>query len=152
MPAVDSGPLAGFYLPDHDGGSILNLMASLVSGRGGTSPHRPLHHLAIERVAEARHVVYLLVDGLGERQLERYVGERGLGGRFFGKHPFEPISTVFPATTAAAVTTFATGASPLEHGVLGWYLHLPDLGVVSTILLLLAFALAIVYRLVLLVL
>jgi hypothetical protein len=42
------------------------------------------------------------------------------------------MSTVFPSTTAAAVTTFDTGASPTEHGILSWYLSLPDLGVVST--------------------
>src|SRR5690606_27299275 len=37
-------------------------------------------------------------------------------------------------TTAAAVTTFDTGASPHEHGILSWFLHLPDVGCVSTVL------------------
>ncbi|MCF7837492.1 MAG: alkaline phosphatase family protein, partial [Candidatus Marinimicrobia bacterium] len=54
--------------------------------------------------------------------------------RFFGLHPWRPLSTVCPATTAAAVTTFATGASPREHGITGWHVNLPDLGLVSTIL------------------
>jgi hypothetical protein len=39
-----------------------------------------------------------------------------------------------PATTAAAITTFSTGATPAEHGILGWHLHLADLGLVGTIL------------------
>jgi hypothetical protein len=33
------------------------------------------------------------------------------------------------------VTTLATGASPAEHGIIGWHLNLGDLGLVSTILL-----------------
>ena len=38
------------------------------------------------------------------------------------------------ATTAAVVTTLATGSSPAEHAILGWHLHLNDLGLDATIL------------------
>jgi predicted AlkP superfamily pyrophosphatase or phosphodiesterase len=75
----------------------------------------------------------LVLDGLGVEQLEQYRKRHAAPG-FFKTVPFRTISTVCPATTAAAVTTFATGASPSEHGVLGWYLNLHDLGLVSTIL------------------
>ncbi len=78
-------------------------------------------------------MVYLVIDGLGEEQLLRFLGSGKRRG-FLGRHLHRVITTVSPATTAAAVTTFATGASPAEHGVLGWFLHLPDLGLVSTIL------------------
>lgn len=123
----------GFCLPDYEGGSIVNLLASIIRSRGGRSPHADLRILPARALAGARKVVYLVVDGLGEDQLRRFL-KGGRGREFFGAHTHRTITTVFPATTAAAVTTFGTGASPAEHGILGWFLHLHDLGLVSTIL------------------
>jgi hypothetical protein len=74
-----------------------------------------------------------VLDGLGLAQLGRHLAAGG-GRRFFATHPHQGITTVFPATTAAAVTTFDSGASPTEHGILSWFLHLPDLGTVATVL------------------
>ncbi|MGD9612877.1 MAG: alkaline phosphatase family protein [Kiritimatiellia bacterium] len=58
----------------------------------------------------------------------------GKGRKFFALHPWQKITTACPATTAAVVTTLATGSSPTEHAILGWHLNLPDLGMVGTIL------------------
>ncbi len=133
MPHVEHGPLAGNLLPDYDGGSTVNLMASLIAARGGTSPHAPLDDLDISPLQQADTLLYLVLDGLGLHQLRRHL-DQGYGKRFFARHPHRRITTVFPATTAAAVTTFDTGSSPTEHAVLSWYLNLPDLGVLSTVL------------------
>lgn len=133
MPFVERGPLAGNYAPDYDGRSTVNLLSSLVRARGGRSPHAELEGLPSSELASADTILYLVLDGLGSHQLRRHLA-RGRGRAFFAQHPFRDISTVFPATTAAAVTTFDTGASPTEHGILSWYLHLPDLGCVSTVL------------------
>lgn len=134
MPPILKGPLAGCYKPDYTGGSVINLLSSVIRSRGGRSPHAELNGLPARELRGARHVIYLLVDGLGEAQLARRLAA-GRGRAFFARHPRQIITTVFPATTAAAVTTFGTGASPAEHGVLGWHLHLHDLGLVATILL-----------------
>lgn len=133
MPRVEQGPLAGNLLPDYEGGSTVNLMATLIEARGGHSPHVPLRDLDPTPLREADTLLYMVVDGLGLHQLRRHL-DQGLGKRFFARHNHRPMTTVFPATTAAAVTTFDTGASPTEHGILSWYLHLPDLGVLSTVL------------------
>ncbi|HWB80468.1 MAG TPA: alkaline phosphatase family protein [Nannocystaceae bacterium] len=133
MPVLRDGPLAGCYLPDYGGGSIVELLASIIVSRGGSSPHRELAVLPASRIAGARCLLYLVVDGLGLAQLQRHLS-RGEGKRFFAAHHHDAISTVFPATTAAAVTTFDTGASPTEHGILSWYLHLPDHGCIATVL------------------
>jgi hypothetical protein len=134
MPRITRGPLEGFYLPDYDGGSVVNLVASIVRSRGGRSPHRELRSLPARALKRARTVIYLLLDGVGITQLE-YLLAAGKGKAFFAAHPYQAISTVFPATTASAVTTFATGATPAEHGITGWFVNLHDLGLVSTILL-----------------
>lgn len=119
--------------PDYDGGSILNLMSSLIRGRGGRSPHRPLAGLPPARIRPYRKVVLLLLDGLGAKQLHRFI-LAGKGRKFLALHPWQKITTACPATTAAVVTTLATGSSPAEHAILGWHLHLPDLGMDGTIL------------------
>lgn len=133
MPLLERGPLAGFYLPDYGGGSILNLLGSVIRALGGRSPHPPLDGLPPEALDPAERIVCAIVDGLGVEQLARHA-EEGRGKGFLARTPHRTISTVFPATTAAAITTFTTGASPAEHGILGWHLHLADLGLVCTIL------------------
>jgi len=125
MPNVIEGPLEGLYFPDHPDATIVNLMASIIIGRGGHSPHSPLLELPPERLADARHLLCIAVDGLGEEQLESYLATHS-GSPFFATHARSVLSTVFPPTTASAVTTFLTGASPTEHAILGWYLNLPD--------------------------
>lgn len=117
--------------PDYAGGGLLNLMASIIIGRGGQSPHRTLVGLPPEDIRRWPKLALLVIDGLGADQLHDFV-TRGKGPRFFARHPWQVISTVCPATTAAAVTTLATGSAPLEHAMLGWHQLFSDLGMVAT--------------------
>jgi len=122
----------GFVFPDYAGGSLLNLMSSIVRARGGRSPHPPLRDFAVPSAAASPRLVLVVLDGLGEQQLADYLARRKTPSPFFGRFPHRVATTVCPATTAAAVTTFATGGSPAEHALLGWHVHFPDLGMVAT--------------------
>lgn len=133
MPKLTEGPLQGLYFPDYPTATLVNLMASVIVARGGTSPHRPLAAAPPERLAEPRHLLCIVVDGLGAAQLADYLA-RCPGSPFFGVHAHTTLSSLFPATTASAITTFLTGATPAEHAILGWHLNLPDLGLTSTVL------------------
>lgn len=133
MARIESGPLRGFYRPDYEGRSLVNLMASVIRARGGESAHRGLGQAWEQVLAKPRHVVLVVVDGLGLAQREAYL-DAVTDSPFLGQHTPHELSSVFPATTAAAVTTLMSGASPAEHGILGWFLNLHDLGVVSAIL------------------
>ncbi|GAB4353373.1 MAG: alkaline phosphatase family protein [Gammaproteobacteria bacterium] len=133
MAEITSGPLRGFYRPDYEGASLVNLMATLIRARGGDSPHPGLDDGWQQRLSRPRHLVLLIVDGLGLEQRQRYLAQTE-HSPFLGERSPLALSSVFPATTAAAVTTLMTGASPAEHGILGWFLNLHDLGVVSAIL------------------
>jgi hypothetical protein len=44
------------------------------------------------------------------------------------------ITSVFPSTTAAAITTSYTGCTPLEHGLTGWFTYLGEAGCVAAAL------------------
>lgn len=119
--------------PHYNGSNILNLMATIIKSRGGRTPHRALTGLPPAALRPYRKIVLLLLDGLGANQLHQFI-LRGEGRHFLALHPWQKLTTACPATTAAVVTTLATGASPTEHAILGWHLHLPDLGLVGTIL------------------
>ena len=61
------------YLPNYRDGSIVNLMQSILSGLdapGAGGVHGHLADLEPEEVADARHVVLLVIDGLGQAQLD----------------------------------------------------------------------------------
>ena len=101
-------------LPDFDGGCLSNLVPALL-GRGDppAAPWLP------GPVAGARQVVLLVLDGLGSEQLAPRAAlaptlASGQGG---------VITSVAPSTTAAALTSLATGLPPAVHGVVGYRLQ-----------------------------
>jgi len=102
--------------PDYSGNGFVNLVASLVEARGGAPRHPPLAGLPVPEIRSARNVVFLIVDGLGDN----YLKANGTGGHI-ARHRRGAISAVFPSTTASAITTSFTGATPLEHGLTGWF-------------------------------
>jgi predicted AlkP superfamily pyrophosphatase or phosphodiesterase len=110
-------------LPDYHGGSLVNLMASITQACGGKPLHPPLQDVPLEN---ARNIVLLIIDGLGDNYLRR----RGAGGEL-ARRRRSAITSVFPSTTASAITTSYTGATPLEHGLTGWYTYFGDAGYVA---------------------
>ncbi len=121
--------MSAFMKPHYQGGSLVNLMSSLAQGLGGRdNGHPPLTALSPRRVRRARRVVLLLIDGLGQRLLER----RGSG--ILARHHHAVLTSVFPTTTASAITTLLTGQAPQQHGVTGWFTYLRELGAVWTVL------------------
>ena len=115
--------------PDYSGGSLVNLMSSIVAARGGGALHAPLKNLQLEELREARNLVLLIVDGLGDNYLVR----RGAGGEL-ARRRRGALTSVFPSTTASAITTSYTGRTPLEHGLTGWYAYFGEAGCVSAVL------------------
>lgn len=117
-------------LPDYHGGSLANLMASLRAALGEPSPvYPPLRDLQPEEIAGARNVVLLAADGLGDGML------RSLGqGSVLERHRRGTMTSVFPSTTASAVTTFMTGEAPQQHGLTGWFTYLSEVGSVVAVL------------------
>jgi predicted AlkP superfamily pyrophosphatase or phosphodiesterase len=112
--------------PDYDGGSLVNLMASITLSRGGKALHAPLKNFDSTRT---RNVVLLIIDGLGDRLLARRAAGGELARRRRGS-----MTSVFPSTTASAITTSYTGRTPLEHGLTGWFTYFSEAGCVAAAL------------------
>jgi hypothetical protein len=114
---------------DYDGGGAANLMASLrqaLAPRMGNGTLATCRWLQPEEVAACRHVVLLVVDGLGLHQLRRHAPDG-----FLATHCRGSMSAVFPSTTASAITTFVSAEVPAVHGLLGWHTWLPSIGVIA---------------------
>jgi hypothetical protein len=66
----------------------------------------------------------LVLDGMGAELLASLKES----APFLEAHQQRVITSVYPSTTAAAVTSLMSGMTPLEHGALGWSLYLKELG------------------------
>ena len=98
-------------VPDFAGPCLANVVPALLAG-AGTEPPAWLPAPA----AHARQVVLLVLDGLGWEQL----GARAALAPALASGTGGPITSVAPSTTAAALTSLATGLPPAVHGVVGY--------------------------------
>lgn len=69
------------------------------------------------------HVILLLVDGLGYRQLERHAE---LAPALSTMREFGPLTAPFPATTAVSLTSLGTGLMPGMHGIVATSFRLEE--------------------------
>jgi hypothetical protein len=116
-------------LPDYRDGSIVNLMQSIVSGLGSGGPNHDYAPLALaseKQFADSRKVVLLVIDGLGHDFLVESAADGAMGEHLRGR-----MTSVFPSTTATAITTFLTGAAPQQHALTGWYMWFKEIGLVA---------------------
>ncbi len=124
----------GFVNPVYDGGSIANVPGTVAALLGvpfsGLAPvgeelWRPLGR-------DVRRVVTLLIDAMGwnliEQEMETLrpiLAQATAVGR---------LTSIFPSTTVAALSSLWTGAAPIQHGLVGLRLFLPEFGAVGQFL------------------
>ncbi len=122
------------HLPDYHGGSIVNLMRSIeraLDARpcAAAAAYPELDALPAAALAGARNIVLLIIDGLGYD----YLGSAGADSAL-ARHLKARLTSVFPSTTATAVTSFLTGVGPQQHALTGWHAWLRELGSVTATL------------------
>lgn len=96
--------------------SIVNLSCSIQQYYGITPLHDTLPQIDEILSHNHRHVVVILLDGLGMNILRDNLTYRD----FLPRHLLTDYSSVFPSTTVASTTSFLSGKTPIEHGWLGW--------------------------------
>ncbi len=120
---------APMIMPDYCGGSIVNLMSSVARAfEAADELYPPLRALPPESLTN-RNIVLLVIDGLGHDNLIAHCRDGALV-----RHLKDRITSVFPATTATAVTTFLTGTAPQQHGVTGWFTYFREIAAVLAVL------------------
>jgi hypothetical protein len=107
--------------------SIVNLASSILKAFGVDSSYSTLSEL--DDLKKYNNIILLLVDGLGYEYIQKYGKNSELD-----KHCLKKITSVFPSTTACAVTALETGVAPQQHGITGWFMFLKEIGILAKIL------------------
>lgn len=98
-------------IPDYTGANLCGIVPGALLHPPGRRPD-----WFPEPLRDATSVVLLLIDGLGWNQLST---RRHLTPTLSAMNG-GPVTTVAPSTTASALTSLSTGATPLEHGIVGY--------------------------------
>lgn len=115
---------------DYTGGGLFNLMQSIAQACGvPANGFAQCSVLPAAKLTETRHIVLIVIDGLGLPALARLPETSRLRRHLIGS-----LSSVFPSTTASAITTFMTGLAPSQHGLTGWHVRLEEIGQTLAIL------------------
>lgn len=104
--------------------STLNVIATIIKHF-----NVPSSYDSVKVVEEAlnkgyKNVLFMIFDGMGKDALEHNLKP----GDFLLRHMIHEVTSVYPSTTTAAMTSYYTGLSPNEHGWHGWFLYFKEYG------------------------
>ena len=95
-------------LPDYEN-SILNLINSILHYYHVETKYKGIDILDKKLEKKYKNIVLIILDGMGENILNR-ISPNG----FLKKHQERKITSVYPSTTTAAMTTYYSGKPPIE--------------------------------------
>ena len=108
--------------PDYNN-SILNLSNAILKHFGAEYKYNTLNQLDKELEKGYKNVVLMVFDALGSKNIESILPKES----FLRRNMISEITSVFPSTTTAAITTLQSGLAPNEHTWLGWNLYFKEL-------------------------
>lgn len=91
--------------------SILSIITSILKHYKVETPHKSLNSLDNILEKDYRNVVLLILDGMGE-----YILRNSSNDGCFSKNKIDCVTSVYPSTTTAAITTYYSGKPPYEIG------------------------------------
>lgn len=134
----------GLLAPDHDGGGLANVAATVldVLGLHDASDPPPLADLDPALRDGAAAIVLIVADGLGWEQLQSlrarqempFVSSLMVRAERGERAQLVRATTIFPSTTTAAITTVNTARTPQEHGNIAYFTWLEEFRAVTQML------------------
>lgn len=112
----------GIVLPNYDH-SILNLITSILKYYNVETNHSSLKNLDEILQKRYKNVIMLVLDGMGEHILDK-ISPQG----YFNNYKLDCITSVYPSTTTAALTTYYSGKPPYESGWIAWSQYFKEYG------------------------
>jgi len=103
--------------------SILNLITSILKYYKVNTNHTSLEILDKKLAKKYKNVVLIILDGMGEH----IINELSPEGYFYSKK-VDCITSVYPSTTTAALTTYYSGKPPYETGWIAWSQYFKEYG------------------------
>ena len=110
-------------LPNYEH-SILNTITSILKYY-----HVETNHKSSEKIdqllykREYKNVILLILDGLGEHILNK-ISSKG----YLNQNKIDCVTSVYPSTTTAALTTYYSGRPPYETGWIAWSQYFKEYG------------------------
>lgn len=114
--------MSDIVYPDYHN-SILNLVTSILKYYHVETNHSSLEVLDEKLKKKYKNVVLIILDGMGEHILNNTSPEG-----FFKNHEVKCITSVYPSTTTAALTTYYSGKPPFETGWIAWSQYFKEYG------------------------
>lgn len=102
---------------------ILNTITSILKYYNVETEHKSLEKLDKELEKKYKNVVLIILDGMGEHILTP-ISPNG----FFKKNELDCVTSVYPSTTTAALTTYYAGKPPYETGWIAWSQYFKEYG------------------------
>ena len=117
-----------FTLPDYAGGSIANVPSTIAQMLGATLTGLPaLPEDMWQSLGRVKRVVLLTLDGFGWNQFQ---ARQELVTAVSHKATItKQLTSIFPSTTVAALSSLWTGSAPAQHGLVGLRLFFPEYAV-----------------------
>ena len=103
--------------------SILNVISSILKYYNVQTKHSGLKSLDEILNKKYSNVILIILDGMGEHILNN-ISKEG----YFNKHKVDCITSVYPSTTTAALTTYYSGKPPIETGYIAWSQYFKEYG------------------------
>jgi len=122
-------------LPDYDGFSICGIPGFIEALFGG-HPERIGAFAPLLPEPRPHRVILLILDGMGYLHLRRLFEQFPdlYLRRLIENGVMIPITSTVPATTATAITSYNTGLTPQEHGMIGYRLYLRETSAITNMI------------------
>ena len=103
---------------------ILGTISSILKYYNVETKHKSSEKLdAILNEKKYKNVIFLILDGLGEHILNP-ISPNG----YLKQHQIDLVTSVYPSTTTAALTTYYSGMPPYETGWIAWSQYFKEYG------------------------
>ena len=102
---------------------ILNTITSILKYYNVETKHKSLESLDKILENKYRNIVFIILDGLGEHILNK-VSSNG----YLANNKLDLVTSVYPSTTTAALTTYYSGKPPFETGWIAWSQYFKEYG------------------------
>ena len=122
LEAVEKSNWRGFCKPLYESFSFSKIPGTLLTLLGVEAEALPQSCWSPRRYET---VICILIDGFGWNFLEEYHTQYPFLSRFFRKGIVSKITSQFPSTTAAHITTLTTGQEVGETAVFEWFYYEP---------------------------
>ena len=103
---------------------ILGTISSILKYYNVETKHKTSEKLdAILNEKKYKNVIFMILDGLGEHNINR-ISPDG----YLKKKQIDLVTSVYPSTTTAAITTYYSGKPPIETAWIAWSQYFKEYG------------------------